>query len=297
MIKMNDERLGLLLSVLASLGFAGKTVLAKLAYQHGVAPVTLLAVRMAFAGAVFGGVLGYNLARKRWTLGLTGRQWPAVAALGVFGYYLSALLDFSGLQYVDATLGRMILFLYPTLVVLLNAGLRRQAVRSGVWAALALSYSGLALMMAPRLGGPQADFRLGSALIFSGALTFAVYLVGLERLLQTAGSIARLTTLILCVSCLAVVGHFLLTHPVTDLLVPAPVLIHGALMGLLSTVMPIYAMTAGIALIGANRAVLIGLLGPVLTFALGYFLLDERLTPLQFSGMALIIAGVWRARG
>jgi drug/metabolite transporter (DMT)-like permease len=68
-------------------------------------------------------------------------------------------------------------------------------------------------------------------------------------------------------------------------------------MGLFSTVLPVYAMNAGIARLGASRASLIGLLGPVITFGLGFFLLDERLTLVQFLGMALVILGVSRARG
>jgi drug/metabolite transporter (DMT)-like permease len=295
MIRISDENLGLLLTTLAALGFAGKTILAKLCYNHGADPVTVLAVRMAFAGPVFAGILFFNLARKRWTLDLTRRQWLWVAPMAFFGYYLSPLLDFSGLKYVDATLGRLILFLYPTLVVLASGALARRRPPPRVWLALALGYGGLGLMMAPRLGGQ--DFNLGCALIFSAALTFAFYLVAMERIFKTV-NVPLFTSIVLCLSCLAVLVHFSLTRPLVSGLaaVPAPVLIYGAAMALFSTVLPVYAMNIGIARLGAGRASIIGMLGPVLTFGFGFFLLGERLTPVQFFGMALVILGVSRVK-
>jgi drug/metabolite transporter (DMT)-like permease len=198
---------------------------------------------------------------------------------------------------VDATLGRLILFLYPTLVVLAGAALARRRPPLRVWLALALGYGGLGLMMAPRLGGSQADFRLGCALIFSAALTFAFYLVAMERIFKTV-NVPLFTSVVLSLSCLAVLIHFSLIRPLVSGLAsaPAPVLFYGAAMGLFSTVLPVYAMNAGIARLGAGRAALVGMLGPVLTFVFGFFLLGERLTPVQFFGMMLVIFGVSRAR-
>ena len=294
---LSDENTGLILSVLAALGFAGKTILAKLCYGYGADPVTVLALRMAFAGPVFAGLLGLNLARKRWTLALTFRQWLWVPPLALLGYYLSSLLDFLGLQYVDATIGRLILFSYPTLVVLANAALARRRPQRRLWLALALGYGGLGLMMAPRLGGPQADFRLGCLLIFGAALSFAGYLVVMEKAVKTVNT-TLLTSIVLCLSTLAVLVHFSLTRPLVSGLAsaPAPVIIYSAVMGLFSTVLPVYAMNAGLARLGAGRAAAVGLLGPVMTFGLGYFILDERLTPLQLAGMVLVILGVSRVK-
>ena len=295
MIMISDENQGLLLALLAALGFAGKTILAKLCYNYGADPLTVLAVRMAFAGPVFAGILFFNLTRKRWTLDLTLRQWLWVAPLAFFGYYLSPLLDFSGLKYVDATLGRLILFLYPTLVVLASAALARRRPPLRVWLALALGYGGLGLMMAPRLGGP--DFTLGCALIFSAALTFAFYLVVMEKIFKTV-NVPLFTSIVMSLSCLAVLVHFSLTRPLVSGLAatPAPVLFYGAVMALFSTVLPVYAMNIGIARLGADRASIVGMLGPVLTFGLGFFLLGERLTLVQFFGMILVILGVSRVK-
>lgn len=115
--KFSREASGFILTVISAFAFASKTVLAKMCYEYGVDAITVLAVRMAFAGAIFGAVLAWNLARGKWRLDFTGRQWLAIVSLGIVGYYGSAILDFTGLMYIDASLGRMILFLYPTLVL------------------------------------------------------------------------------------------------------------------------------------------------------------------------------------
>jgi Predicted permease, DMT superfamily len=290
----NRERTGFILTLVSAFAFASKTILAKLAYGYGVDAVTLLALRMAFAGGIFALILAWNLLKKNWTIKLSGRQWLWALMLGICGYYLSALLDFSGLVYVDASLGRMILFLYPTLVLLINSFLKHQPVRARTWLALGLCYSGIFLMMVQSLGGESSNLLLGSLMIFGSALVYACYLVGVDRLLKSIDPM-RFTSLVMCISCLSVILHYLLTRDLGDLgALPAPVFLNGALMGVFSTVLPIYALTAGIAMIGASRAAMISMIGPVLTLFMGAALLDERLTVIQFVGMFMVMAGVWR---
>ncbi len=292
-LKLNREQTGFLLTVVSAFAFSSKTILAKLAYQHGVDAVTILALRMIFAGALFAVILAYNLIRRNWRVNLSRRQWIWAVTLGVLGYYLSSLLDFSGLVYVDASLGRMILFLYPSLVVVINAALSRQAIRGDTWLALALCYGGIFLMLAPNLGGSQPNFWLGGGLIFAAALTYACYLVGVDRQLRDIDP-ALFTSLVMMIACLSVIVHFFLTSDVHLLSLPAPVLVNGFCMGALATVLPIYTLTAGIARIGASRAAVVSMFGPVLTLVMGFIFLNERLLNIQIAGMLLIMAGIWR---
>lgn len=289
------QRLGFVLVLISAFAFAAKTILAKLCYQYGADPITVLAIRMAFAGAFFASVMALNLLQGRWTLNFTGRQWLWAVVLGLCGYYLSSLLDFTGLVYVDAYLGRMILFLYPTLVVLINSALNRSPVSRAVWLALGLCYGGILLMLLPSLGGESQNVWLGSGLIFAAALTFALYLVGVERQMKSIDPV-RFTSLVMCISCLGVIVHFLLAGGLAKLHVPAPVFAYGLIMGIFSTVLPIYTLAMGISRIGASKAALISMMGPVLTTVMGIAILGERLTIPQIAGMALVLAGVWRVR-
>jgi len=293
-MSISSQRLGFILVLVSAFAFASKTILAKLCYQYGVDPITVLAIRMTFAGAFFGSVLAINLIKGHWSLKLTGPQWLWAVVLGLCGYYLSSLLDFSGLVYVDAYLGRMILFLYPTLVVLINSFLNRIPVGPTTWLALGLCYGGIILMMLPQLGSESKNIWLGSALIFMAALIFALYLVGVDRLLKSIDPI-RFTSLVMSISCLGVLTHFFISNNVGDLTAaPRPVFIYGFIMGIFSTVLPIYTLAMGISRIGASKAAMISMMGPVLTTIMGISLLNERLTLIQTAGMVLVMAGVWR---
>lgn len=293
-LNISRRQAGFALTTLAAFTFASKTILAKMAYLHGVDAVTVLALRMSFAGVIFASILICNVLRGKWSLRLPPAQWLRIVVLGVFGYYISALLDFSGLVYIDASLGRMILFLYPTLVVIINSLLSRKPVRGSVWLALGLCYGGIFLMLIPNLSAERSNVWLGSGLVFASAVIYAFYLVGVERLLKDIEP-ARFTSLVMCVSCLSVIIHYLLTRSPQDLMaVPAPVIVNGFIMGAFATALPIYALTAGIARIGAPLAAMVSMSGPVLTLIMGVMLLGERLTAIQLAGMLLVMAGVWR---
>ena len=147
--------------------------------------------------------------------------------------------------------------------------------------------------MLPNLTAEHGDLWLGAGLIFAAALVYSGYLTGVDRLLKTLDA-ARFTSLGMCISCLSVLIHFGLTRGAEGLNLPGPVIFNGFLMGVLATVLPIYALTAGIARIGASKAAMVSMIGPVLTSIMGYFLLGERLTPVQWLGMGLVMAGVWR---
>ena len=296
MLHLSPHRLGVILTLAAATGFALKTILAKLCYAYGIDPITLLAIRMAIAGSAFLSILLYNvLVARKWSLALGARGWLLVCALSFFGYYLSSFLDFSGLVFIDANLGRMILFLYPTMVVLISSAIKKERIQSWTWAALLVCYAGIALMLLPSLAAGQKDFAKGCLLIFAGALTYALYLVGVDRYFKT-DNILMFITVIMTISAVFIMAHFLLTHDIFSLSVPMPVYLLSFLMGIFSTVLPGYAISAGIALIGASKAATISMIGPVITLILSYALLGETIGPVQVVGMALVIFGVSRVK-
>jgi drug/metabolite transporter (DMT)-like permease len=180
---LKREKLGILLTILGAFCFATKTIIAKLIYKEGADPLSLICLRMAFSGLIFMGILSLNVARGKWALRLSPKKWLAVVILGVGGYYLCSYLDFKGLYYVDASLGRMILFLYPTMVVILNALFTKTPIRRHTVIALTVSYLGLLLMMSPHFRGGLSGSEVfrGAFLIFLSALIYSFYLIGVDR--------------------------------------------------------------------------------------------------------------------
>lgn len=283
---------GLFYALLGAVGFSFKAILVKLAYQFPVDAETLLALRMALSLPFFVamGVVADRRARHR----LTGRDWLWMVVLGFLGYYLASYLDFLGLRYITAALERLILFLYPTLVIVLSAIFLAKPIGRRVVGALALCYLGIALAVGHdlTLGTEAGQVLMGCVLVFGSALAYALYLMGNGEVVGRLGSL-RVTALATAFACLFCIAQFLVLRPPATLFaLPWQVYALGLAMTLFSTVGPVWLVSEAIRRLGAGPVALTGTLGPVVTIFLGWLLLGEALGAWQLAGAALVIAGV-----
>lgn len=284
--------LGVACVLIGTIGFSGKAVIVKLAYQYPVDVMTLLALRMICA-------LPFFIAMAMWT-GLSGggasttrNDWLAIVGLGFIGYYLSSYLDFAGLQYISAGLARLILYLYPTLVLILSALFLGQAIRARHMLSLALSYGGIVLVFYEQMGigGDHHALLLGGSLVFASAATYAIYLLAGSRIVLKLGSM-RFTAYTSIAACVFVIAHFMITHGPSALAVPHQVYWLALLMAVFSTVLPLWLMAEALRRIGANQAALVACFGPISTFVLARIFLDEPIGAVQLFGAVLVLAGV-----
>ncbi len=283
--------LGVALVVFSAVAFSAKAIIIKLAYRHGTDAVTLLALRMAMAAPFYVAIAWWSSRGGR-AVALTGADWRAIVVLGILGYYLASLFDFLGLQYITAALERLVLFLYPTFVVLISAAFYGRSITGRDVAALALSYTGIALVFANDLATQQQNVLLGAFWVALSALCYAVYLIGNGRMVRKMGSVL-FASLASVVSCAGVLGHFLVVRDVSLLWTqPRPVYGLSFLMAIVSTVLPVIFMSMGIRLIGSSHASMLGTVGPVSTIFLGFAFLDEPITAIQLAGAALVMTGV-----
>lgn len=252
--------------------------------------MTLLALRMAFALPVFAWI---GLRESRGAPPLSARDWGALVALGLLGYYGASIFDFVGLQYISAGLERLILFTYPTLTILISMLFFGHAAKRREMAALVLCYLGIAAAFAHDLGvaADAAAVWIGGGFVFASSLSYAAYLAGSARMIARLGA-ARFTALAMLVSTAATLLHFFVTQPLGELIQPLPIYGYGIGMAIVSTVIPVFAQSAAIRRIGAGRAALIGTLGPLVTIALGWWVLGEAMSLWQLVGAALVVAGV-----
>lgn len=284
-----DAVLGVVFALLAAIGFSGKAILVKLAYLSHVDAVTLLALRMLFAVPVFAGIAIW--AAYRHAAPLTRHDKILVLALGLLGYYLSSLLDFLGLQYISAGLERLILFLYPTMTVILLALLHRKAIAGMTRLALMLSYAGIALVFVHDAHLQGEGIVLGATLVFLSTLSYSLYLVGAGHAIQRIGTL-RFTAYAMIVASAACVLQFALTHPFSALDLPQRVYGLALAMAIFSTVLPVFLLSYAIRHIGSGNASLIGAIGPVSTIFMAWMLLGEHISLLQIAGSALVLSGV-----
>ncbi|MGH8706849.1 MAG: DMT family transporter [Burkholderiales bacterium] len=281
---------GILFALGGTVAFAFRPVLIKLGYEAApVSATTLLFLRMSLSLPFFAAVAWW-LRREP---PLARRDWTGIVGLGFLGYYLASLLDFVGLQYVPAGLGRLIMFLYPTLVVILTALFLSRRPTGRELAALAMTYAGIALVLARQLGaGPEHRlFLFGAALVFGSAMCYAVYLVTGSQLVRRVGSM-RFTAYTMMVSAVPALVQFALLESPAALQLPGDVWLYAILLATVCTVLPVFLVAEALKRIGANHFALIGGLGPVTTVLADFALLEGALGPLQILGGALVIAGV-----
>jgi len=281
---------GLLLAAAGSIAFSGKAIIVKLAYRHGVDPVTLIMLRMLFALPIFAAMAWWA---SRGKPPLSRSDWLGVAGLGVTGYYLASFLDFAGLQYISASLERLILYLNPTLVLLLGWLIYRKRFTRMQAGGMAISYAGVLLVFSREIDtvGPHA--ALGATLVFGSAISYALYLLYSGQLVQRLGSL-RLVGLATTVACLCCIVQFLLLKPVGTAFAVAPQVVWlSVLNATLCTAVPVLLVMMAIERIGPALAAQTGMIGPLSTIAMGALLLDEPFTAWLAAGTTLVIAGIF----
>ncbi|MGS5088559.1 DMT family transporter [Hydrogenophaga sp. A37] len=281
---------GLLLASAGSIAFSGKAIIVKLAYRHGVDAVTLIMYRMLFALPLF---LALAWWASRGKPPLTRKDWLGIVGLGFTGYYLASFLDFWGLQYVSASLERLILYLNPTLVLVLGWFVYQRRITGLQAAAMAVSYAGVLLVF-----GHEADFAgpnaaLGALLVFGSAISYAIYLVYSGELVKRLGSM-RLVGLATSVACILCLLQFVLLRPLDAATAVAPEVIWlSVLNATLCTFAPVIMVMMGIERIGAGLAAQTGMIGPMSTIAMGVLILDEPFNGWIIAGTVLVVSGVF----
>jgi drug/metabolite transporter (DMT)-like permease len=297
---------GFLISFTGAVLFSTKAIIIKKAFQAtSVDALTLLSLRMLFSLPFY--VVAAVWSRRVKVGSMTSGQWVWIIGLGILGYHLSSYFDFAGLQYISAGLERLILFLYPSFAVLINAVAFRQRISQVQAWALALTYTGIGIAYFGELrvdtGNP--NFYWGSFLVFLCAITYAFYLAGMGRVVRVVSPFT-FTTYSMLVAIGGVFLHFLVRGWVSgNFHLPAgaatgQLWMYGLLLALVATVIPSFMLSEGMRRIGANNAAIVTSIGPVSTILQAHFVLGDPIFIEQVIGTMLVIAGVlltgWKGR-
>ncbi len=284
----------MLLAILGAVAFSGKAIIVKLAYRYGVDAVTLIMLRMLFALPFFL-VMSWWASRPRGArqpVALTRRDVAGIVGLGLTGYYLASFLDFAGLAFITASLERLILYLNPTLVLLLGWMLVGKRIARRQALGMAISYSGVLLVFGHEVRLDGSGVALGALLVFLSAVSYAVYLFYSGEMVQRLGSM-RLVGLATSVACVLCMVQFAVLRPLASLsAVAAQVVWLSVLNATLCTVVPVMLVMMAIERIGSGLAAQVGMVGPMSTMLMGVLLLGEPFTAWLLGGTVLVIAGV-----
>lgn len=280
---------GLALASVGAIAFSGKAIIVKLAYRYGVDAVTVIMYRMLFALPLF---LALAWWASRGKAPLAARDWGTLFGLGFSGYYLASYLDFAGLQYVTASLERLILYLNPTFVLAASVLLFRQKVSRRQWIALAVSYLGILVVFGHDLSISGSHVAYGSALVLGSAISYAMYLLFSGQAVKRLGAmrIVGVATSLACVLCIA---QFFVLRPVSAMSVAPQVLWLSLLNATLCTFLPVLLVMLAVERVGAGITAQTGIIGPLSTILLSVWLLGEPFTIWIATGTMLVLAGVW----
>lgn len=280
---------GMAIAMIGSIGFSGKAIIVKLAYRYQVDAVTLIMYRMLVALVPFA-LIAYWAGRGKPPL--VWRDRLAIVFLGLTGYYLASFLDFLGLQYISASLERLILYLNPTLVFVFGILLFGQRATRRQVLAVAVGYLGILVVFGgeAHLGGPHV--LRGTLLVFGGAVSYALYIAYSGAMVARVGTM-RLVGWASTVACVLCIVQFLLVRPLEAALVAPEVLWLSLINGTACTVAPVLLLMVAISRVGSTAAAQASLLGPLSTIVMGAVFLDEPLTTWVIVGTALVLCSIW----
>lgn len=289
---------GYLLVITAAVMFSVKAVFIKLAYRYQVDPTTLMTLRMLISAPIYAFILWRVGASQG--LNYPKKTWLQIALLGLCGYYIASYLDLCGLQYISANLERLIIYLYPTMVIIISALVFKRYISRGQIVCMLLAYAGVAMVfstdvsVAGSLADPAlfSEIGIGTLLTLGSALAFSIYIAGSENPIRAVGSRA-FTAIAMLAASVGIVLQFAFTHELEDLYQPGAVYALAAAIAFFSTVVPTLLMSEGINQIGANRAGLFGFIGPVATLLTAHLVLEEVITTLHIVAMLIILLSMF----
>lgn len=281
-----DGWLGLACGFLAALLFAGKAVLVRVAYAHGADVTALLGLRMAISLPCFAAVAWWFARRAP---PLPRGDVVRLLALGVLGYHVASWLDFAGLRHIDAPLERVVLFIYPTIVIAIGAWRGRTIVNTRVVVALIATYGGILLTWGDRIRIDQGS-SVGVALVASSAVVFALYMVLGEGVIRRVGGMRAMAVAMLG-GCATTIVHAAIAAPVLTWVPNQAVLACGVALAVTATVIPVFLAGIALARLGSGRAALVGCVAPAATALISHLALGERLGGLGWSGIAVTTVG------
>lgn len=271
--------------------FSAKAIFIKLTYQQfDIDDITLLTLRFGMSLPFFM-IIGLFRYKKGHFKAVSGKDFGIIALLSLLGYYWASWFDFRGLQYISAGLERIILFSYPTLVIIFSSiFLGKKISRNGV-IALVITYLGIAIIaLDPKILSSK-NFALGAGLVLISSVTYALYLTFGGEMIKKYGSI-NFNTLAMIFSSVYVIIHFEAFTNVAIFELPDGVYLYGLALAIVSTVIPTFLVMEGIKLLGAGLGSIVGSIGPVATVILGYIFLGETLSLQEILGSVLVLIGV-----
>ncbi len=276
---------------LGSVLFSGKAIVVKLAFTYNANAETIIALRMLMALPLFWAIYWWQ-ARRLTMSRLSLADQIKIFILGFLGYFFSSYLDFLGLQYISVGLERIVLYLTPTIVLLISYFVLNKHISRLQWYALIVGYLGVIVVFIQDASSTGSTALLGMGLVFASACSYAIYMIGSGEMVKRIGSV-RMVVYASSASALLSVIQILFYEPTALFTQALPIYWLSLLNASLCTVIPMLLIMIAINRVGPALVAQAGILGPVSTLFMGWAVLSEPITLLQIAGMILVMGAMW----
>lgn len=291
-MNQNTFAIGIALALVGTFLFSLKPIVVKFAYAYSLNSEQLITLRMIFS-LPFYLVVGYLAIQRKPERKTQLKSCLFMTCfLGVLGYFFASYLDLLGLQYISAQLERVVLFCFPTIVVILSRLFFNTPLPPNIWWLLGMSYFGILLIFGHDLVAVGENILLGTLFVFLSAVCFSVYVLWSKFQIAKIGS-QLFTSLAMASASICIFVLFLIKHDLSELIVSSTAYFICAVLALVCTVIPSLMVAEGISRIGPERTSIIGTVGPVITSIFAIFILDEIFTFYHALGLFFVCLAIY----
>ncbi|MEZ9233079.1 DMT family transporter [Vibrio amylolyticus] len=286
-----DYKTGIIYALFGTLLFSIKPVLIKLAYTAGGDATAIMSLRAASSLPIYVAILLWLCwdPDKRSKL----RQYGLQAALvGVLGYYFASLLDILALEFISAQLERLLIFMFPSFVVIISWVALKETPRKGTFASIGFGYIGVAMIVLHDFSSFGHQVWLGSLMAIVSALVFAVYLILSKKVISKMGPQLFASVGMGSAGIVIMAQYQFQGAQFSEM--SNELIWMGITIGIFCTVLPSYFVAAAMARLTPSVLSLTSNIGPAITALFAILLLEEDFTLWHGLGMILVVYAVVR---
>ena len=280
----NNKTKGFILGAIAAASYGMNPLFTLPLYSAGMSVDTVLFYRYSLAVIV----LGIMMKFQKQSFAIKRVDVLPLCIMGLL-FAFSSLFLFMSYNYMDAGIASTILFVYPVLVAIIMAVVFKEKVSPITMFSIALAFVGISMLC--KSPGGQTLSLVGITFVFLSSLSYAIYIVGVNRSSLKDMPIAKLTFYVLLFGLSVYVVRLQFC---TELqVIPTPVLwINAVSLAVFPTVISLVTMTKAIHYIGSTPTAILGALEPVTALFFGVLVFGEQLTPRIILGILMVITAV-----
>ena len=253
-------------------------------YNVGISPDSVLFYRYGLAVIM----LGILMKIQKQSFALHRKEILPLLVMGLLMAF-SSLTLFVSYNYMDAGIASTILFVYPVLVAIIMALFFKEKISVVTMLSIGLAFWGISLLY--KGDGGQTLSLFGVTLVFISSLTYALYIIGVNRSILKTMPTSKLTFYALLFG-ITVFGVRLKFGLALEIITVPSLWINPVCMALFPTIISLITMAKAVHYVGSTPTAILGALEPITALVIGVSVFGEQLTPRIVTGIICVLIAV-----